>query len=90
MMCFGQKKTHNNITENQTKTSLPESGIEPGTFCIPVGRVTTGPPRQLKVFIVVKLFNCFNAIGQNANNQIRNCGPHIFNKFIFLYFKVHG
>jgi len=47
------------------------------------GCVTSAPPSQLRVTIVVKLFNCFNAIGQNVNKQSQIGGPHIFNKFIF-------
>ena len=41
------------------------------------------PPSQLGVTIVVQLFNCFNAMGQNVSNQSRICRPHIFNEFIF-------
>ena len=40
------------------------------------GWVTFGLPSQLKVSIVVKLFNCFNASGRNVNKQNRS---HIFN-----------
>ena len=45
---------------------------------------TTAPPSQLRVTNVVKLLNCFVAMGQNVNKQNRICGPHIFNKFIIL------
>jgi len=59
-------------------------GIEPGTSCTQSGCVTTAPPIQLRVSIVVKPFNCFGAMGQNANKQSQMFGPDIFNKYIFL------
>jgi len=53
---FWTRKTKHdkNKTENQTnKTygSLPEPGIEPATFCSPVGCVTTRPSSLMKVLI---------------------------------------
>ena len=57
--------------------------IEAGTSRAQVGCVTSGQTSQLKVTIVVKLFNCFNAMCRNVNKQSRICGPHIFNKVIF-------
>ena len=44
---------------------------------------TTAPPSQLRVTIVVKPFNCFDAMGRNVNKQSQICGPDIFNKYIF-------
>jgi len=49
------------------KKPLPEPGIEPGTSCTQSGCVTTAPPSKLRVSIVKKLFNCFDAIGGNVN-----------------------
>jgi len=52
--------------------------------------VTTTPQSQLRVSIVNKLFNCFDAMGRNVNKQSRICWPDIFNKFIFMsYFYMH-
>ena len=60
---------------------MPELGFEPGNS----GTQTDALPlSQLRVTIVVKLFNCFDAIGRNVNKQSRFCGPHIFNKKISL------
>jgi len=82
---FWQKiKTQHNKTKSQTWKALPEQGIEPGPSCTPSGCVTNALPSQLKVSIVVTLFNRFDAMGRNVNKQSRICGPHIFNKFIFL------
>jgi len=57
---------------------MPEPGFEPGNS----GTQTDALPlSQLRVTIVVKLYNCFDAIGRNVNKQGRICGPHIFNIF---------
>jgi len=64
-----------------------ETGIEPGSRT-PVGCVTSGPPSQLQLRSVVKLFNCFKAIGWNVNKESQIYGPRIFNKknlYIFTY-----
>jgi len=54
---------------------VPE--IEPGNSCTESECVTTAPASQLRVSIVVKLFNCFDDMGRNVNTQSRICGPHI-------------
>ena len=54
------------------------------------GCVTTAPPSPLRVMIVVKLFNCFHAMGRNFNKQNRICGPYIFYEFIFFCYIVHA
>ena len=54
------------------------------TSCTQSGCVITAQPSQLSVSIVVKLFKCFDAMGRNVAKQSQICGPHIFNKFIFL------
>jgi len=71
---------------------LPEPGIEPGTSCIQSGCVTTAPPSQLRVSIVVKPFNGFDAMGRNVNKQFEShiCGPDIFNKYIFSVISTVG
>jgi len=78
IMCFWQKKSENATKHKIKQKSLPEPRIEPWTFCTLVGCVTSGPRSQLKVSIVVKLFNCFNAMVRNINKK-----PKHFNKFIF-------
>jgi len=66
---------------NNNKTT--KSNIKTGTSCTQSGCVTTAPASQLSVTIVVKLFNCFDAMGRNVNKQSRICRLQIFNKFIF-------
>jgi len=65
-MCFWTKKL--------------KQELEPWTSCTQSGCVTTAPPSQLRASIIVKLFDCFDAMGQHVNKK----KPHIFNKFIFL------
>ena len=88
-MCFGQKvKTQK--PPNQKSKPLPEPEIEPGTSRIQSGYVTFAPPNQLRISIVVKLFNDFNAMGRNVNKQSRIYGPHFFNKFICSVIFLHA
>ena len=43
-----------------------------------------------QISIVVRLFNCFDAVGRNVNKQSRICGPDIFKNSCFLYdFYMH-
>ena len=74
-------------TQQQNKKSnrkpSPEPGIESGTSCTQSECVTTAPPSQLRLSIVVKQFNCFDVMGRNVNKQSPICGPDIFNKYIF-------
>jgi len=58
--------------------------LEPGM------KPRTSPPSRLRVTIVVKLFNLFDAIGRTVNKQRRICGPHIFNKFVFSVIFLHA
>jgi len=76
-------KTQQQQNKKSNIKPLPEPGIEPGTTCTQSGCVTTAPPSQLRVSIVVKLTNCFDAMDRNVNKQSQICGPDIFNKFIF-------
>jgi len=46
--------------KSNIKNSCWSRGFEPGTSCTQSGCVTTAPPSQLGVSIVVKLLNCFN------------------------------
>jgi len=55
-----------------------ELGIEPGTFCTQSGCVISASPSQLRVAIVIKLLNCFEAMGQNVNKQSQICGPGFY------------
>ena len=67
----------------------PTFSIE-SSSCTQSGCVTTAPQSQLRVSIVVKLFNSFDAMGQNVNKQSQICGPDIFNKYIFsVIFYMH-
>jgi len=65
---MGQKRNKYNNIESNTKT-MSEPGIEPGTSCTHSGCVTSVPRSQLRVTIVVKLFNYFDAMGRNLNKQ---------------------
>ena len=87
-----EKSKHTTTTKqnNQTYKPLPEPGIEPVTSCTKSGCVTTAPPSQLRVSIVVKPFNYFDAMGLNVNKQIQICGPDIFNKYIFSVLFLHA
>jgi len=69
---------------------MPEPRFEPGTSRTQSGCVTSAPPSQLRVTIVVKLFNCFDATGRNVNKQSRICEPHIFQKVIFSVMFLHA
>jgi len=69
MMFLGQKvKPQQQNTKSNIKM-LARVGKEPGTSCTQGGCVTSGPPSQLKVSIVVRLFNSFNAMGRIVNKQ---------------------
>jgi len=47
---------------------------------------TAGPPSQLKVSVVVKLFKFFNLIGQNVNKHNRIYAGHAFSTFFPVIF----
>jgi len=67
---FSTKSKHTTTTKHQIKYKyLSKPIIETGTSPTPVGCVTSGPPSQLKVSIVVNPFNCFNAMDRNVNKQ---------------------
>jgi len=72
-MCFWTKTRNTTTTKqkNQTLKPFPDPGIEPGTSCTQSGCVTTAPPSQLRVSIVDRLFNCFDAMDRNVNKQSR-------------------
>jgi len=82
--------TNEQQNKNQTYKPLPEPGIEPGTSCAQSGCITTAPQSQLRVSFVVKPFNSFDAIGRNVNKHSQNCGPDIFNKYIFSVIFLHA
>jgi len=90
-MCFWTKSKITKTTKSKIKT-LAGAEIEPGTFRTQSGHVTSAPPppSQLRISIVVKLFNDFDAMGQNVNKQSRICGPHILNKLICSVICLHA
>jgi len=67
-----------------------EPGIEPRASFTQSGCVTSAPPSQLRVSIVVKPFNSFDAISGNVNKQSQICGPDIFNKYMFSVIFLHA
>jgi len=73
MLFFGGKKQQQNKTTTTKQKinikPLPEPEIEPGSSSTQSGSVTSAPTSQMRVSIVVKLFNCFDAIGRNVNKQ---------------------
>ena len=85
IFCFCTQK--NRIkTQQQQKIKHNNScwALNPVLLLAPSECVTSAPPSQLRVSIVVKLFNRFDAIGRNLNKQSRICGTHFFNEFIFF------
>jgi len=76
----------NNTTTKQ-KSIHKNQWIEPGTSRTPVWSVTLRPPRQPRqpnVSIEIKIFNSFNVMGQNMHKHCQICGPHFFNKVVFV------
>ena len=74
----------------QQKTLAGSGDWTRDIFCTQSGCVTTAPPSELTVSIVVKPFNCFDAMGRNVNKQSQLCGPDIFNKCIFSAIFLHA
>ena len=84
LMCFGQKGKNSTTTKQKIKIkTLTTAGNRTRDILHPKRMRYHCPANQLRVSIVVKLFNCFDAMGRNVNKQSRICGPHTFNKFIF-------
>jgi len=87
LMCFGTKSKNTTTTTKQKKLNiktLTGAGNWTRDLLHPKRmryHCTTDSTENLS--IVVKLFNCFDAMGRNVNKQSRICGPHIFNKCIF-------
>jgi len=73
--------------QQQNKKSNRSQKLNPAPL---VPKADALPQSQLRVSIVVKLFNCFDAMGRNVNKQSRICGPHIINKFIFSVILLHA
>jgi len=59
-------KSKNTTTTTTTKQIKHIKTIAGAGNC---GCVAYAPPSQLIVTVVVKLFNCFDAIGRNVNKQ---------------------
>jgi len=74
-MCLWTKSQFTTTTTQKIKHKKPCRGrkLNPGSLA-PSGCVTTTPPSQLRVSIVNKLFNCFDAMGRNLNKQSWICG----------------
>ena len=80
-MCFGRKSKNTTTTKQKMKhKTLAGAGNETQDLST----------SQLRVTIVVKLFNLLDAIGRTVNKQSRICGPHIFNKFVFSVIFLHA
>jgi len=62
------------------KSKKPE--LEPGTSRTQSKCVTSAPPSQLRVTIVVKLFNCFDAMGWFVNKQTHFQQSHFSEIFL--------
>jgi len=75
---FGQKGKNTTTTKRKNKHKNPCRSP-----CTQSGCVITALS-QLRVSIVVKPFNCFEAMGRNVNIQSHIYRPDIFNKYIFL------
>jgi len=61
-LCTHKKTSTQQKSEH--KKLLSEPGMETGTFGTAVWCVTSRPARQLSIQIVIKLFDCFNVMGQ--------------------------
>jgi len=91
-MCFWTKKVKTQQQQNKKSNikTLAGAGDWTRDLLHQCGCVTTAPPSQLRVSIVVKPFNCFDAMGRNVKKQSQICGPDIFNKYIFsVIFYMH-
>jgi len=66
---FLDKKSKKTTATKQNKSNikpLAELGIKTGTSRTQSGRVTSAPPSQLRITIIVKLFNYFNAMDRSV------------------------
>ena len=72
-------KTQQQQNKNQIKNTCRSRKWNAQSGC-----VTYAPPSQLRVKIVVKLFNCFDAIGRNVNTA-EFAGHTITKSVIFLH-----
>ena len=78
-ICFGLTgKTQQQQNRKSNIKILGRVGNQTRKSRTPVGCVISGPPRQLKVTIGVKLLNCFTALGQNVNKQRRICLQYVY------------
>jgi len=89
-----KKEKHNKKNKKSNKNPCRSRELNPGTSRTQSGCVTTAPPSQLRVqlrvSIVVKLFNCFDAMGQNVN-KVEFAGHTFSSNFFFsVFFNMHG
>ena len=86
---LNKKRKHTTTTKQKIKHKNPcrSRELNPGPLSPKADDV---PLSQLRVFIVVKPFNCFDVMGPNVNKQSRICWPDIFNKYIFSVIFLHA
>ena len=86
---FRDKKVKTQQQQNK-KSNIKNPGSWTRDLSQPKRCVTSAPPSQLRVSIVVKLFNYFDAMDHNVNKQNRIFGPHIFNQYIITVIFLHA
>ena len=88
--CVFDKKVKTQQQKIKHKNACGSRGLNPGPLAPKADCVTTAPPSQLRVSIVVKPFNCFDAMDRNVNKQSQICGPDISIKYIFSVLFLHA
>ena len=87
-LCVFRQKSRNKTTTTKPKfkhdNHCRSRVLNPGPLTLKADALP-----QLKISIVVKLFNCFKAMDRNVNKQGRICGPHIFNIFFVICFHAY-
>jgi len=88
---FFDKKVKTQPQQNKKSNikTLVGAGIELGTSCTQSRCVTTAPPSQQRVLIVVQPFNCFDAMRRNVNKAKFAGQTFLTNTFFLYYFYVH-
>jgi len=87
---------HVNVLDHKVKTqqqnkkermkNLVRAEIEPGNSDTAVWCITFRPLWHLRLWIVVKLFNCLDVMGRNKQSQI--CDPHVSNKWSVFFYNI--
>ena len=83
-MCFGEKSKFTTTTKQKIKHKNPcrSRELNTGPLAPKADAVTTARPSELRVLIVVNLFN--------LNKQSPIGGPHILNKYMFSVIFLHA